>query len=135
MPFVVGKMEGANGDGLAFAGAQRADDCDVGATGEVDVIPAAGVGIAPGCGADAIQEGFNDPRVPADRSTAEAVAPPAVILNVVDAADGNGADAQGIIPAHRGRGEVLAEHGLTFRACDNSRRRPCLSGRSLMVRS
>lgn len=112
MPFVIGKLEDANCDDLAFAGAERADDREVRSACEVDVVPSAGVGVASGCGADTVEEGFDDPGVAADRCAAEAVVPPAIVLDVVDAADGDGADAQGIIPAHEGRGEVLAEHGI-----------------------
>jgi hypothetical protein len=70
--------EGADGNLATAAVAQRLNDGHVGPPGQIEAVPQAGRAIAPGGAHRAIQEGVDDPRVPADRRAAIAVAPPAL---------------------------------------------------------
>ena len=63
----------------------------------VHVFPESGLGVA-AAGADrAVEEGFDDPRLPADGAPAIAVAPPAIVLDVEDRACWNDADPERIV--------------------------------------
>ena len=81
---IVVEFEDANGDGAPATVAQRSDDRCVGTPAERDVLPASGVAVASCGGAGPVQEAFDDPRVSADRATAETIMEEAAILQVVD---------------------------------------------------
>ena len=80
--FVLVQDQGAYGDLLATAVAQRADDGRVGSAGDVDVFPQAGLAVAPRSGEDAVEKALDDPWMSADRPAAIAVAPPGVVLEI-----------------------------------------------------
>jgi len=105
------KNERAHGDPAAASVAQRADERRIGAACDMDILPQAGLAVAPRCADGAVEERLDDPRIAADGRAAVAVAPPSVVLDVEEGADGDDADTERVRPAAAALCVILADHG------------------------
>jgi len=104
--------EQANGDNRSSSVAQRTNDCGVGSPGDVSVFPEPRNLIAPCRRHYAVQKAFYNPWIAATWLAAEPVAPPGIVLQIENGADGNHTDTERVLAALTTGGIILAVHGF-----------------------
>lgn len=107
------QLQQMHADDLPAAVTQRAYDGSVGAATDRDTLPPAGISVAACGAASAVEEGFDDPRVAAYGLATKTAAKEAAILQVVDRARGNHADAERVGAAAAALGPVLSDHAAS----------------------